>query len=197
MYLIMLSRFYRAIDHRDQESIKKLLNDKHPNALINTALLHAVEKDNAEIVKLLLDAGADTNVSTTVRGWTSLHIAGSNGNEDITKLLLDYGANPYVKDKNSTSVIRKVEAGYIQSLQNFRIGKRWNNNYDKYLNIRTMILSNMHKRETLRLCYSLMLLTYIEDCVWNNIPSELVYNIATTASYEVLNCESVPSNIYY
>lgn len=84
------------------EAVREMLNGK--NVDINeiyacsmtsptmgyTPLMCAVEKGNIEIVKLLIENGADVNVKSG-RG-TALHIAVEYGYPDIVRLLLDKGA---------------------------------------------------------------------------------------------------------
>jgi hypothetical protein len=84
------------------ETVREMLNDK--NVDINeiyacsmtsptmgyTPLMCAVEKGNIEIVKLLIENGADVNIKSG-RG-TALHIAVEYGYPDIVRLLLDKGA---------------------------------------------------------------------------------------------------------
>lgn len=65
----------------------------------------AAWKNNLEIAKLLLEAGADTEIATvsdgygnSPSGYTALHWAAEQGWLSMTRLLLKYGANP--KRKN-------------------------------------------------------------------------------------------------
>jgi hypothetical protein len=62
-----------------------------------------IDAANAEVVKMLLDAGADPNGQDTVFGETPLHnvalLCGDEGVK-IGKLLLEYGADPLLTDKN-------------------------------------------------------------------------------------------------
>ena len=51
-------------------------------------------------MKLLLDAGADTDVGDEYDMMTPLHRAAANSYTDIVKLLLDAGADKNVKDKD-------------------------------------------------------------------------------------------------
>ena len=54
-----------------------------------TALMMASANGHTEVVKLLLDNGADVNVKNTDDGVTALFMASANGHTEIVKLLLD------------------------------------------------------------------------------------------------------------
>lgn len=56
-----------------------------------TALHAAVARRDAEIVKMLLERGADANARQE-RGFAPLHDAAANGNEALVRLLLEHGA---------------------------------------------------------------------------------------------------------
>jgi ankyrin repeat protein len=51
-----------------------------------------------EVVKLLLDAGADIEAVMPLCGSTSLYIASQKGHSEVVKILLDAGA-----DKEATA----------------------------------------------------------------------------------------------
>ncbi len=99
----------RIIRYGTFEEIKLFL-DQGPIADINyqdpgnglTALMWAVMRDYTEIVKLLLDMGADPNIRTKL-GETALIDASTSGNIDIVQMLLDKEANPNVKDEDGFS----------------------------------------------------------------------------------------------
>ncbi|MBN2981562.1 ankyrin repeat domain-containing protein [Cohnella algarum] len=55
-----------------------------------TALNYAVENDDIEMAKFLLDSGADPNVSTESAIWKAVEKASTK----MVKILLDYGADP-------------------------------------------------------------------------------------------------------
>jgi uncharacterized protein len=63
------------------------------NQMANTALHAALAGRRAEVVKVLLDAGADVN-ATQHGGWTPLHSAAANGDRALVDLLLARGAKP-------------------------------------------------------------------------------------------------------
>ncbi|KAM4747543.1 cortactin-binding protein 2 [Rhinophrynus dorsalis] len=55
-----------------------------------TPLSLACKNGNCEIVKLLLEAGADRSI-TTKDGWTPIHVAVDSGNTDCLNLVMYYG----------------------------------------------------------------------------------------------------------
>lgn len=64
--------------------------------LPRTALQHAVEKENMELVTLLISAGADVNAPAAVNsGATALQIASIQGSVPMIEYLVSQGADPY------------------------------------------------------------------------------------------------------
>lgn len=78
--------------------------DMYRNPQAYTTLLLATEKGDTDLVKLLLDAGADPNSTplywASLSGPTPLHWASKNGEEDVVRLLLNAGAEPDRADTN-------------------------------------------------------------------------------------------------
>jgi uncharacterized protein len=66
------------------------------NAQKVTALHGAVARRDLEIVKMLLEAGADPNARQE-RGFAPLHDAAANGSEPLVELLLKHGARADAK----------------------------------------------------------------------------------------------------
>ncbi len=71
-----------------------------------TPLHYAAHMDNTEMVRLLLNADADPNV-TDKDGYTPILY---DTNIEITQLLLEHGANPHVADKDGGSAVN-VDGG--------------------------------------------------------------------------------------
>ena len=106
--------FYKFLDQinaGNPENTKKMI-DTYPELLNRhdnensggwTPLMWAVNANtdkNLEVVRVLIDAGANINEVDNF-GWTALvHIAANEvGHQiEILKLLLDSGADPYIKD---------------------------------------------------------------------------------------------------
>lgn len=88
--------FFAAARKGDAAAVKALL-DKGVNVNAKTrygatALSFACDRENIELVKLLLERGADPNSRDTFYGEVPLGWALSKGNAQIVKLLLDKGA---------------------------------------------------------------------------------------------------------
>ena len=83
----------------------------------NTALHVAVGKQHANVVQLLIDAGAHIESRNNV-GRTPLHIASSAGALNMVKLLVGVGANVCVADEDGMTclAIASVE-GYIRTVR--------------------------------------------------------------------------------
>ena len=67
-----------------------------------TALIFAVEYNNIEMVKLLLNAGANIDKQDD-QGYTALIRAAYNNYREIVKLLLDYYADEFILNDNNKS----------------------------------------------------------------------------------------------
>ncbi|KAF2720013.1 hypothetical protein K431DRAFT_192823, partial [Polychaeton citri CBS 116435] len=63
-----------------------------PNKYDWTPLSSAAHSGFLEVVKLLLDKGADSSIASS-RGWTPLNSAADEGHLDVVRLLLDNGAD--------------------------------------------------------------------------------------------------------
>jgi ankyrin repeat protein len=62
-----------------------------------TALHLSAQNGHLEIVKLLLEHGADVKAKTELFCETTLHLAARNGHFEIVKLLLEHGADVNAK----------------------------------------------------------------------------------------------------
>ncbi len=74
------------------------------NNLVAVALVHAAKENHRQVVRKLLEKGADVNAKT-IYGDTALMAACSNGFKEIVQLLLDHGAdvNPIDRSGNLKS----------------------------------------------------------------------------------------------
>lgn len=71
--------------------------------MTGTAMHSAVSRLHADVVGLLLDAGANPNVRQSA-GWTPLHAAAMNGDLASLDLLLAAGADPTATNEEGRSV---------------------------------------------------------------------------------------------
>jgi ankyrin repeat protein len=74
------------------------------NGLKVQALHAAVAGRNLEIVKAVLDAGADANAQQQA-GFRPMHEAGANANRKLAELLLERGADPRLTSDDGKSAI--------------------------------------------------------------------------------------------
>ncbi len=86
---------------------------------INTALIKASEHGNRELVKLLLEYGANVNAQNN-DGQTALMLAASQGHEEVVELLLEleYGIDVYAQDNKDQTALSLVERPFKTQSQN-------------------------------------------------------------------------------
>jgi len=96
------------------EDIKKLLelgvDVNIPDHDGDTALMAASANDNIEIVRLLLEAGANPNIHKTPPIQTPLMTASARGHIEIVRMLLDAGAKVETLDEDGWSAIMYARA---------------------------------------------------------------------------------------
>ena len=91
------------------------------NASGSTPLSETALRGNIEIVKLLLERGA--NVSATNQdGNTPLHVAAFMCHTEIVELLLEQGASPHRKNNRGETAIETVSGEWSEGLANFYTG---------------------------------------------------------------------------
>ncbi|MBT8398240.1 MAG: ankyrin repeat domain-containing protein [Gemmatimonadetes bacterium] len=76
---------------------------------IHSAAGHLDAERSLELVRLLLDAGADPNV-VQAGGWTPLHQAAAHGREECAKLLLEHGASLTAKSDDGRTPLEMARA---------------------------------------------------------------------------------------
>ena len=83
------------------------LNEAEGQGELNRRLMAAAEKGNTDVVKDLLDKGAQVD-ARTYRGYTPLRHAAFNGYTDTARLLLDRGAQVDSVDVNGHTPLRSA-----------------------------------------------------------------------------------------
>ena len=100
------------------DKVRRLLNAGVSANAVNrkggTALGGAAALNHIEIVRVLLDAGANPNARTKIGGATALMFAAVSGHREVVKMLLGAGANPHMMFNNGwTALISTAqEEGY-------------------------------------------------------------------------------------
>lgn len=76
---------------------------------LHSAAAHRDPATSLELIRLLLEAGADPNVAQA-GGWTPLHAAASSGREEIARLLVAHGASLTAKSDDGRTPIEMAKA---------------------------------------------------------------------------------------
>jgi ankyrin repeat protein len=92
-----------ALYRKDIKTLKRFLNEDTVNLRSDlygrTLLMLAVDvEDGLELVRLLIEAGADVNLADTRGRYTALHFAVIDFRLGVIRLLLKAGADPNVPD---------------------------------------------------------------------------------------------------
>ena len=112
--VISQRQFMRAIEQSDIQTVKNLVKKRELNTKKGelrakkywdeTPLMYAVEKSNLEIVKILLDNGADVNAKDDYVN-TALILAVYGENIEKIQLLLSAGADVNIKNRNGETIL--------------------------------------------------------------------------------------------
>jgi ankyrin repeat protein len=68
----------------------------------------AANKNQLEVVKLLVEKGADLNYKHPITKMTALALAALDGHKDVVAYLLSKGADPNIKLRGNVSIVRAV-----------------------------------------------------------------------------------------
>ena len=108
---------YGALNTGDAQKLAALL-DRVPAKDLDDLLLYSLgqnPKTPVEVVRLLLDKGANVNPSTRYK--TPLMHAASEGNSEIIKLLLSRGAQVNVQTDEGTALMMAVNGGQTEAVK--------------------------------------------------------------------------------
>jgi ankyrin repeat protein len=112
------SPLHLAAHYGHADVVSLLLHNNAPvdlrsaNQMANTALHAALAGRRANVVPVLLDAGADVNARQH-GGWTALHAAAANGDRALVELLLSRGADAAIaNDAGVTAASIARERGH-------------------------------------------------------------------------------------
>ena len=114
------SPLHLAAHYGHAEVVALLLHNNAPvdlrstNQMANTALHAALAGRRADVVKVLLDAGADVNAKQH-GGWNALHAAAASGDRQLVELLLSRGADASaVNDAGVTAAAIARDRGQVE-----------------------------------------------------------------------------------
>ena len=115
----------------NQVAIAQLLLSRRADPNIGTdenktPLLSAAFQGHVEMVRILIDAGADVNAAETRYGYAPLLDAASHGHVDVIRLLLDAGADREARVKDGRTAVQLAEHfGHFEAasvLRNYQAG---------------------------------------------------------------------------
>lgn len=93
-----------------QSLLKENVDVNAPQGDGNTALHWAAYREDLDMARLLVQAGASVKVRTRLADMTPLHLAAANGNAAIIDLLLKADADPNVTNGNGTTPLMLASA---------------------------------------------------------------------------------------
>jgi ribosomal protein S18 acetylase RimI-like enzyme len=133
----------------------------------NKKLIKAAREGYTELVKLLLDAGADIEAKDKY-GYTALIRAASNGYTEVVKLLLDAGADIEAKKENGdTALIRAASNGHTEVVKLLKQYGAIDPRKQQIFNERTKLMQA--KTPDLKEFYKLLKIEDITEKEWGTV----------------------------
>ncbi|ETN01139.1 hypothetical protein PPTG_17563 [Phytophthora nicotianae INRA-310] len=107
--------FMRAVYRADKYQVRDMLNDEVVDANIAdqhgwSGLHWAASQNHDEILKFLLQKGAEVNAIDQINGWTALHVAIVREAVSCVSILLSSGADPRIRDNYGDTVVECLQA---------------------------------------------------------------------------------------
>ncbi|KAI8933666.1 hypothetical protein NX059_009387 [Plenodomus lindquistii] len=125
---------YYAIYHQREAALTHFLrtggSPDDITGIGQSPLCIAVANGNVEIIRILLEAGADVNARTRNGGETAVHIAVKNGRNDIVDLLIAAGSDLELQTDETGETALHYAASKSGSLANIVTLLRTGANYD-------------------------------------------------------------------
>ena len=144
----MSKKLITAIKKGDFKAVVNLI-ETNPKYL-NHAIFEAVDVGNVDIVKLLLEKGADVNLEVGDDDATLLYIATETGRKDMVKLLLENGANVETPAKvfiNGTYVERSPLSLAVIKLMQGWVPAYSSSHYRETIELLVKHGANIHKKD--------------------------------------------------
>ena len=85
--------------------------------------MYAAAGPYAQTVKLLIEHGADLNITDTEEGFTALMFAAAEGQTEVVKVLLSNGANIKITDNDGDTALHFAEKnGHQEAVRELKKG---------------------------------------------------------------------------
>jgi len=101
--------FIEAVKEGNSEIVQKKINNKSEDVDLSGGIFFASREGNFEVVKILINSGADPNDDK--HKWTPLNLAAFNGNFDVVDYLIHSGADV---NKLCNSEARIIKDNYVE-----------------------------------------------------------------------------------
>jgi ankyrin repeat protein len=135
---VQYEMLWTAVQRQDVDAVKKLIEYGFDvNRIDNIAFREAVRLNNLEIAKLLKDAGADIHCAND----EAMSLAAINGNVQMLQLLSSWGVSP--DGYEGDPLIRAAESGLYDAVKELiKMGAKVDNGSGNYLPLRAAIKQN-------------------------------------------------------